>query len=71
VLTHLSSLLVVVISGRIGDWIGYSGLFLTEAVVGLIVTLSIGRLYFDPELARQPDYVISEQIKKEESTLCR
>jgi MFS family permease len=71
VLTHLSSLMVVVISGRIGDWIGYSGLFLTEAVVGLIVTLSIGRLYFDPELVRQPDYVISEQIKKEESTLCK
>ncbi|MBS3771185.1 MAG: MFS transporter [Bacteroidales bacterium] len=65
VLTHLSSLLVVVISGRIGDWIGYSGLFLVETVVGLIVTLSIGRLYFDPELPAEPEpestYALSEQ----------
>lgn len=61
VLTHLSSLLVVVISGRIGDWIGYSGLFLVEAIVGLIVTLSIGQLYFDPEFTPEPAYVLSEQ----------
>ncbi|MGM0530897.1 MAG: MFS transporter [Bacteroidota bacterium] len=61
VLTHLSSLLVVVISGRIGDWIGYSGLFLVETLVGIIVTLSIGKLYFDPELTPEPTYVLSEQ----------
>jgi len=49
VLTHLSSLLLVIISGRIGDWIGYSGLFLSEAILGLLVTLSVGALYRDPE----------------------
>jgi predicted MFS family arabinose efflux permease len=49
VLTHLSSLLMVVASGRIGDWIGYTGLFFTEAALGLVVALSIGALYHDPE----------------------
>jgi predicted MFS family arabinose efflux permease len=56
VLTHLSSLLLVIISGRIGDWIGYSGLFLTEAALGLLVTLSVGALYRDPEQQSQTSY---------------
>lgn len=62
VLTHLSSLLVVVISGGIGDWIGYSGLFLVETIIGFIVTLSIGKLYFDPEISPEPAYLLSEEI---------
>jgi predicted MFS family arabinose efflux permease len=49
VLTHLSSLLIVVASGNAGDWIGYSGLFTAEAALGLVVFLSVGKLYHDPE----------------------
>jgi len=58
VLTHLSSLLIVIASGRIGDWIGYTGLFYTEAALGLIVTLSIGALYHDPEQIQQENVAL-------------
>ena len=44
VLTHLSSILVVVLSGRIGEWLGYTGLFAVEAELGLTVTLLIRKL---------------------------
>jgi hypothetical protein len=61
VLTHLSSLVLVIISGRIGDWTGYSGLFLTEAVLGMLVTLSVGALYRDPE--QKPETCYQEYRK--------
>ncbi|MFP4018056.1 MAG: MFS transporter [Bacteroidales bacterium] len=50
VLTHLSSLMIVVISGRIGDWLGYTGLFFIEALLALTVSFLINYLYHDPEL---------------------
>jgi predicted MFS family arabinose efflux permease len=58
VLTHLSSLMIVVISGRIGDWLGYTGLFSIEAALGLVVVFLIKYLYHDPELSvnSQIDY---------------
>ncbi|MFO8235959.1 MAG: MFS transporter [Bacteroidales bacterium] len=51
VLTHLSSLMIVVISGRIGDWLGYTGLFFVEASLALTVSILTKYLYYDPELS--------------------
>ena len=56
VLTHLSSLLVVILSGKIGDLLGYSGLFLMEAGLGLSVTVLVRYLYYDPELQSDSEY---------------
>ena len=61
VLTHLSSMLIVIASGRIGDWLGYTGLFYIEAAIGLIVTLSIGALYHDPELQQKEEAILNKQ----------
>ncbi len=66
VLTHLSGLLIVVISGRIGDLLGYGGLFVIEALLGLTVTLLIGRLYYDPEMAERTE--ISSEMKRAEES---
>ncbi len=64
VLTHLSGLLVAVASGHLGDWIGYTGLFFTEAAMGLVVTLSIGFLYHDPEQKQAQGYANTEKAPK-------
>jgi len=61
VITHLSSLLVVIASGKIGDLIGYNGLFFIEAALGFSVFILIRYLYHDPEMALSEDY---PQIKK-------
>ncbi len=45
VITHLSSLIIAVSSGKIADLIGYKGLFRIEFVVGIIVLASIPYLY--------------------------
>lgn len=45
VITHLSSLIIAVSSGKIAHIIGYKGLFLIEVFIGLIVLLTISSLY--------------------------
>ncbi len=45
VLTHLSSLAIAVFSGKLADVVGYKGLFAIEAVMGLVVLLSLRYLY--------------------------
>ena len=45
VITHLSSLIIAVSSGRIADLIGYKGLFRIEFVVGILVLASIPFLF--------------------------
>jgi MFS family permease len=44
VITHLSGLIIAVLSGHVGDKIGYSGLFMVSALLGLI---SIGIVLFN------------------------
>ncbi len=61
VITHLSSLLIVILSGKIGDLIGYSGLFFVEAGLALTVVFLIRYLYHDPELSLEDNY---QQIKQ-------
>ena len=61
VITHLSSLLIVILSGKIGDLIGYPGLFFAEAGLGLTVFFLIRYLYHDPEIAQKDEY---QQIKQ-------
>ncbi|MGM0498318.1 MAG: MFS transporter, partial [Bacteroidota bacterium] len=61
VITHLSSLLIVILSGRVGDLIGYSGLFFAEAGLALTVLFLIPYLYHDPELSVEDNY---QQIKQ-------
>lgn len=39
VITHLSGLIIAVMSGRIGDRLGYSGLFTLEFILGLLTFL--------------------------------
>ncbi len=43
VITHLSSLVIAVLSGKLADSIGYSGLFLTQTLMAVVV---IGITYF-------------------------
>jgi len=45
VVTHLSSLIIAVSSGRIADLIGYKGLFRIEFIIGIVVLASIPYLY--------------------------
>lgn len=45
VITHLSSLIIAVSSGKVADIIGYSGLFAIEVVVGAIVIVATYLLY--------------------------
>jgi predicted MFS family arabinose efflux permease len=47
VITHLSSLIVAVSSGKIADMIGYSGLFALEAALCAIVVIAAFFLYQD------------------------
>ena len=61
VITHLSSLLIVILSGKIGDLIGYSGLFFAEAGLALTVLFLIRYLYHDPELTSENN---NQQIKR-------
>ncbi len=61
VLTHLSSLFVAVMSGRLGDWLGYTGLFTVEAVLGLSVVFLIKYLYHDPELQQKNDMIYQQK----------
>lgn len=44
-ITHLSSLIIAVSSGKIADLIGYKGLFRIEFIIGIIVLASIPYLY--------------------------
>lgn len=39
VLTHLSSLIIAVFSGKIGDMFGYNGLYIAELMLGIFVIL--------------------------------
>jgi predicted MFS family arabinose efflux permease len=39
VITHLSSLIIAVLSGRVGDLVGYTGLFGIEILLGLLTML--------------------------------
>ena len=48
VITHLSGIFLAVMSGKIGDSLGYSGLFSMELVLGVIVLLTAGSLFHDP-----------------------
>ncbi len=41
VITHLSSLILAVMSGHVGDKIGYNGLFLGEAMLGAVTLIII------------------------------
>ncbi len=45
VITHLSSLIIAVSSGKVANSIGYEGLFMIEVMIGLLVLISIGKLY--------------------------
>jgi predicted MFS family arabinose efflux permease len=52
VITHLSSLIIAVSSGKIADMIGYSGLFAIEAVLSVLVVAATILLYTDK--SKQP-----------------
>jgi hypothetical protein len=49
VITHLSGLIMAIVAGRIGDALGYEGLFTMELILGLLV------LIFVPMLFREKD----------------
>lgn len=53
VITHLSSLIVAVLSGRIGDQFGYNGLFIIEMILGCIALLIV--IFNYPLRQRQND----------------
>jgi MFS family permease len=52
VITHLSSLIIAVSSGKIADMIGYSGLFGIEAILSVLVVAATILLYTDK--SKQP-----------------
>ncbi|MCL1822241.1 MAG: hypothetical protein FWG22_05395, partial [Prolixibacteraceae bacterium] len=45
VLTHLSSLMISVLSGKVADMVGYRGLFVSEAVIGMLIIAALFFLY--------------------------
>lgn len=45
VLTHLSSLIISVASGKVADMITYRGLFIAEAILGIIILVLLYALY--------------------------
>ncbi|TKG93352.1 MFS transporter [Puteibacter caeruleilacunae] len=47
VLTHLSSLIIAVMSGKITDIIGYTGLFAGELMLGILVLVLFGFLFHE------------------------
>lgn len=55
VITHLSGIFLAVISGKVGDALGYNGLFAMELVLGLLVLVLAPVLFHDPS-AEEPDY---------------
>lgn len=59
VLTHLSSLIIAVISGKIGDAIGYTGLFAVEAFICL---LAFGVLWYALPVKKRIHHEDIEQI---------
>lgn len=59
VITHLSSLIIAVSSGKIADMIGYSGLFGIEAVMSVVVVLFTFWIYVDKSKQTIPEIVNS------------
>jgi predicted MFS family arabinose efflux permease len=47
VLTHLSSLIISVASGKVADMITYRGLFFAEMILGVVILISLYLLYSD------------------------
>jgi len=45
VITHLSSLLITIGSGKLADIIGYRGLFITESIAALLLLIALPFLY--------------------------
>jgi hypothetical protein len=45
VITHLSSLIIAVLSGKIADALSYSGLFLIEVVLAIATFIAVFFLY--------------------------
>jgi MFS family permease len=45
VITHLSGILITIASGKLADILGFSGLFMIEAVLAILVLISIPFLY--------------------------
>ncbi len=56
VLTHLSSMLVAVFSGKIAQTFGYSGLFRIEAVISVITLLLIAFLIYREKRSLKTDH---------------
>lgn len=50
VITHLSSLIIVVLSGKIGDLIGYQGLFAIETMLCLLAIIIVYFLYSNKKI---------------------
>lgn len=48
VITHISGIFMAVMSGKIGDALGFSGLFGLEMLIGILVLLTAGKLFHDP-----------------------
>lgn len=59
VITHLSSLIIAVSSGKIADMIGYSGLFGIEAVMSVVIVLFTFWFYVDKSKQTIPEIVNS------------
>lgn len=48
VITHISGIFLAIMSGKIGDSLGYGGLFGIELILGIIVLLTAGLLFHEP-----------------------
>lgn len=65
VFTHLSGILMAIISGKIADVLNYKGLFIIEAILAACVLASIPYLYRE----NLTDIVIAEPIEEKELEL--
>ncbi len=53
VITHISSMLIAIFSGKLADTIGYKGLFVAESILAFIVLLATLVLYKEPNSVRK------------------
>lgn len=48
VITHISGIFFAIMSGKVGDALGYNGLFAIEFIIGIVVLLTAPLLFHDP-----------------------
>jgi predicted MFS family arabinose efflux permease len=68
VITHLSSLIVAVMSGKIADALGYRGLFALEFVVGVLILILVPFIFKHEFYNKEPHCPVTEGVELPDKT---